>query len=210
LTSIFIGQMIHTNRKKIRGWTRRIGHVDSWFHTYKTPDIKSFHSHGEDYVKVRIDPWNRLCERVPPNWYFRLIIQRLIDIHDHWKKSYDVLKEPFDLQIWLNDPNTIRSQVVCAKVETTGIKRDNYYQQSKDNIEFPTLKWKSKTYDLSRFEWTLFDDEDLRFKNIEELSCEEIEELEKLGFKTEETVINGQSETMYTRKVGHVWIGREK
>ena len=62
---------------------------------------------------------------------------------------------------------------------------------------------------LSRFSWELFDDEDLRFRNIEGMTDEEIGELKKLGFNTEETVINGQPETMYARKVGHVWIGRE-
>jgi hypothetical protein len=159
---------------------------------------------------VRIDPWNRLCERIPPSWYFRLIIGRLIDIHDEWKKAYRGLNRPFDLQIWLNDPNTIRSQVVCASVDAVGEQRNNYYRMSKDEIKFPFTKWKFDKHDLLRFEWTLFDDEDLRFKNTEGLDGEEIKELERIGFSKEQTVLNGGPETMYVRKVGHVWVGREK
>ena len=201
--------MIDTNRKKIRGWKRRKRHVDLWFDQYKTPHIESFQNKGEDYVKVRIDPWNRLCERVPPSWYFRLIIDKLIAIHDDWKNIYSELHQAFDLQIWLNDPNTIRSQVVCASVGRVGERRDNYYRTSKDDIAFPNNKWHSDKYDLSRFKWTLFDDEHLRFRNTEGLEDEEIEELKKVGFKEEQTILNGEPERMYVKKVGHVWVGRE-
>jgi hypothetical protein len=202
--------MVDSNKKKIRGWKRRMARVDSWFEKSKAPDLESFQSRGEDYVKVRIDPWNRLCERIPPSWYFRLIIGRLIDVHDEWKQAYKGLNRPFDLQIWLNDPNSIRSQVVCASVDAAGQERNNYYRISKDKIKFPHAKWNSDKYDLSRFEWTLFDDEDLRFKNAEGLNDEEIKELDGIGFKGEQTVLNGRPEAMYVRKVGHVWVGREK
>jgi len=202
--------MIDNNKKKIRGWKRRKTHVDLWFDQYKASHIESFKNWGEDYVKVRIDPWNRLCERVPPSWYFRLIIEKLIAIHDDWKKIYTELGQPFDLQIWLNDPNSIRSQVVCASVNQKGERRDNYYRVSKDDLVFPDKKWDSDKYKLSRFEWTLFDDEDLGFKNVEGLEDEEIEELKKMGFKEEQTILNGEPETMYFEKVGHVWVGREK
>jgi hypothetical protein len=161
-------------------------------------------------VKIRIDPWNRLCERVPPSWYFRVIIERLLEIHDYWKEAYNKLNKLFDLQIWLNDPNTIRSQVVCASVDAPGEQRNNYYRISKDKTEFPHTKWNAEKYDLLRFEWTLFDDEDIRFKNAEGLGDEEIEELLRMGFKEEQTVLTGGPETMYVRKVGHVWVGREK
>ena len=39
---------------------------------------------------------------------------------------------------------------------------------------------------------------------------EEIRELEGMGFNGEQTILNGEPEIMYVRKVGHVWIGREK
>jgi hypothetical protein len=31
--------MIDPNKKKIRGWKRRVAHVDSWFDKYKIPNI---------------------------------------------------------------------------------------------------------------------------------------------------------------------------
>ena len=37
-----------------------------------------------------------------------------------------------------------------------------------------------------------------------------IEELKRMGYCEEQTVVNNHPETMYARKVGHVWVGREK
>lgn len=202
--------MTNSNRKKIRGWKRRIQHIDKWFEKSKKYDLELFKSHGEDYTKIRIYPWNLLCERIPPNWYFRLIIGKLIAIYEIWKDKYERQKCPYDLQIWLNDPNTIRSQIVCAQVEKNGERRGNYYRKSKDHKEFPFTKWRSETYDLTKFEWELFDDEDLHYKNIEGLDNHEIDELLKEGFLVETVEIDKQEEIMYSRKVGHVWVGRLK
>src|SRR4051794_8395529 len=112
--------MTEVNKKKIRGWKRRIKAIDSWFETYRMPDLDRFQDRGSAYLKIRISPWNLLCERVPPNWYFQLILQKLVVVHDTWKVIFEREQVPFDLQIWLNYPNTIRSQVVCAKVNCVG------------------------------------------------------------------------------------------
>jgi hypothetical protein len=202
--------MIFSDRKKIRGWKRRIRHIDDWFENNKVANLESFETRGEDYIKIRIDPWNRLCKQVPPAWYFRLIIKKLIAIHDDWKLTYDALNKPFDLQIWLYDPNNIMSEVVCASVDKKGEKRENYFRKSKDSLTFPSQKWSCYLYDLSRFTWELYDDEDFRFKNIEKLEEEDIRELMSKKYKAETTTINGQDEIMYSKKVDHVWIGRLK
>ena len=202
--------MAYSNRKKIRGWKRRIKHIDKWFVSAKECNFELFNNLKEDYTKIRIYPWNLLSERIPPNWYFRLILEKLIVVHELWKNKYDGYNCSYDLQIWLNDPNTIRSHVVCAQVENSGDRRENYYRKSKDQLEFPFNKWKSKAYDLKKFEWILFDDEDLHFKNIEGLDDQEIDELLKTGFLAETIDIEKKEETMYSKKVGHVWIGRFK
>src|SRR5690606_27292073 len=64
-------RMRDVNKKKIRGWKRRIKEIDRWFEIYKMPDLDRFKTREEAYVKIRISPWNLVCERVPPNWYFR-------------------------------------------------------------------------------------------------------------------------------------------
>lgn len=145
------------NKKKIRGWKRRKKQIDNWFNSSKAPNLDKFYSKGEDYVTVRIDPWNRLCERIPPNWYFRLILQKLVIIHNQWKAFYENQTTPYDLQLWLNFPNTIRSEVVCAKVNLVGEKREDSYRRSN------TKKWLPQEFVanndfLNRFSWEVFDD----------------------------------------------------
>jgi len=95
--------MIEVNKKKIRGWKRRIKAIEPWFEAYKMPDLDRFKEKGSAYIKIRISPWNLICERVPPNWYFRLILQKLVLIHDSWKVIFERQQIPFDLQIWLNE-----------------------------------------------------------------------------------------------------------
>ena len=203
--------MLYSNKKKIRGWRRKIRQIDDWANNSVTADVRRFLDRGEDYVKIRIDPWNRLCEDVPPNWYFKKIIAQLIMIHDSWLSQYKSLGIPFDLQIWLNDPNTIRSEVVCTKVEKWGDRKTDYYRKSNDRSTFPLMKWRSNDYDLNRFEWDLYDDEDLHFKNLQALDEEEISDLLDLGFKEEETTVyTGEKDTLYSKKAGNVWIGRLK
>jgi hypothetical protein len=199
--------MIDSNKKKIRGWKRRIKHIDVWFEKNKNPNINHSKNRGEDYIKIRIDPWNRLYERIIPDWYFRLIISKIILIHDSWRRQYESLDIYFDLQIWLNNPNNIRSEIVCAKVDTPGGKR-NYYRKSADIKNFPCAKWADDAYDLGKFDWELFDDEYLRFKEAEGLSDDEVAELLNSGFKAERTKILNQDDTMYSKKVGDVWVGR--
>jgi hypothetical protein len=114
------------------------------------------------------------------------------------------------LQIWLHEPSTIRSEVVCARVEVPGEKRDNYYRRSKNEKSFPHRKWASDAYDLNKFNWKLYDYEDLRFKRAEELDDEEISELIKHGYVEEQIEMNNQNDIMYSKKTGYVWVGRLK
>ncbi|MCF0071398.1 hypothetical protein LZD49_13025 [Dyadobacter sp. CY261] len=200
--------MITVNKKKIRGWKRRIKEIDRWFEAYKMPDLDRFKTKGEDYVKIRISPWNLVCERIPPNWYFRLIAQKLVLIHDIWKDIFESQQIPYDLQIWLNYPNTIRSRIVCAKVESFGEIRDNYYRESTKNNILPPM-WASHVKELKNFTWQQHDDEDFAFKNLEYLDSQEIDELLKFGFNEDKIIIDGVEDTRYSRKVGNVWIGRK-
>ncbi len=196
------------NKKRIRGWKRRINQVDRWFQRCQNADLESFLSLGEVYVKIRIDPWNRLHERTPPIWYFKLIVARLIQIHHEWKKAFDKSGVAYDLQIWLNDPHTQRSQVVCAHVDLPGETRSNYYRKSKEQKDFPYEKWGNRLYNLADFDWELHDDEVFVFKNSDELQEAEIKNLLRNGFSEERIALNEQEEVQFRKRVGDVWIGR--
>ncbi|SEI69239.1 hypothetical protein SAMN05216327_103278 [Dyadobacter sp. SG02] len=199
--------MTTVNNKKIRGWKRRIKEIDRWFEANKMPDLSHFEARGEEFVKIRIDPWTRVCDRVPPDWYFRLVIQKLVLIYNLWEEIFERQEIPYDLQIWLNYPNTIRSEVVCASVDNIGGFRDNYYRKSTKNERLP-LTWADSVPELQKFTWRQHDDEDFWFKEIHYLDQEEINELLEAGFVEEEILLEGRKEIRYSRKVGNVWIGR--
>ncbi|MEQ8475440.1 hypothetical protein [Fulvivirga sp.] len=200
---------IDSNKKKIRGWKKQVRKIDQWFELVKKPDFDHFESRLEDYVKIRIDPWNRLSERTPPMWYSKLILKRLIDIYDLWDKEFQKLNKPYDLQLWINEPNFIKSQVVCAQVDKDGDQRNNYYRIVEHQADFPTNKWQSELFDLNQFTFQLYKDENLSFKNLEDLEEDEIADLIKEGYEAEETIIGGQTDIMYSKKVGNVWVGRK-
>jgi len=200
--------MLRCNKKKIRGWKRRIKELDHWFEYYRNVDIESFLYRGEAYVKIQIDPWNRMHERTPPAWYFKLILARLIKIHHEWKDMFEKLSVPYDLQVWLNNPHTQRSQVVCARVDHPGKTRSNYYRKSNEEKDFLYEKWGKSPYNLSDFDWELYDDELFVFKNLDQLQEHEIKNLLRNGFSEQRIVLNEKEEVQFSKKVGDVWIGR--
>ncbi len=201
--------MLHHRKKKIRGWKRKTKQISQWFESNKGFSFSHFEKYREEYVKISVDPWNRLGKRTPPNWYFKLILQKLIEIHDLWNIEVSSLEVPFDLQIWLHDKVTMRSEIVCSAIENTMVNSEKYFRRSSDKKQFPA-RWQSGLYDLDRFNWQLHDDEIFWFKNLQELSESEISELLKDGFIGEVIEINNQVEVRYSKKVDHVWIGRLK
>jgi hypothetical protein len=201
---------IDPNKKKIRGWNKKIRQIDLWFDRSKNLDVGHLQKYREDYVKIQINPWNRLVKRAPPNWYYKLILVKLIEIHDLWIQNEALKDHPHDLQLWLHEPNTIRSEVVCPLVGKEGGRRDNYYLKSNDFKQFPFEKWSSKKVDLHRFTWELYDDHDFVFESHYELSEEEIDELFNEGYIKEEIEVDGKNDVRYKKKVGNVWIGRFK
>lgn len=200
--------MYTTNKKKLRGWKRRQKKIDKWFNSARMPNLENFHKNGEDFIKIRIDPWNRLCETIPPNWYFRLILKKLVVIYDLWKTHYENQSTPFDLQLWLNFPNTIRCEVVCTKVNLFGDHREDPYRKSTDSKDLPG-EFAENNDTLKNFRWELYDDEDIHFKELSFLDETEIADLLQSGFREEKVVIAGKEDVMFSRKVGNVWIGRK-
>ncbi|MDN4617549.1 hypothetical protein QCD85_05535 [Paenibacillus sp. PsM32] len=102
------------NKKKIRGWKRRIKQIEDWKQRYIHLDIEQLERHHRDYVKLWINPFYQLTKRNPPVWYARLIFGAMIEVYESWYQQLKLLNEPFYLKIWLYDPNFISSQIVVA------------------------------------------------------------------------------------------------
>ncbi|WP_152544780.1 hypothetical protein [Deinococcus phoenicis] len=106
-----------TNRKKVRGWKTQIRRVERWRERHLTPDWTHFGRFDFDYVKIQIDPWNRLVRRQPPLWLGRQMIHGLLNIYDAWAEAAP--DAPY-LRIWLAWPFLMDSQVVMAGESQAG------------------------------------------------------------------------------------------
>jgi len=135
-------------------------------------------------------------------------LQKLVIIHNQWKVFYENQTAPYDLQIWLNFPDTIRSEVVCAKVNAFGERREDSYRKSGIKNGLPN-EFIVNNDILNCFRWEVFDDEDIQFKELSYLDEYEVNELLHSGFYEEKVVINGIEDIMYARKVGNVSICRQ-
>jgi len=56
---------LYSNKKKIRGWKRRIKSIETWKQRHIHLDIAQLEQYHRDYVKLWISPWYRLTKRNP-------------------------------------------------------------------------------------------------------------------------------------------------
>ncbi len=121
---------------KIRGWKRRVVHIEKWFEANVLPDLDHFEKQNNDYVKIWIDPFYRLNKTNPPLWYFRLITQKMALIFENWESEFQKQGADYDLQLWIFEKEYIRSEVVCAKAN-----RRDYFDKSPFFKELPFEKF---------------------------------------------------------------------
>ena len=195
------------NLKKIRGWNRRIKQLDAWQKQNEIPNLTHFDERNEVYVKIWLSPWYRLVKRQPPMWFQRQILMRMLNVMSSWRRHFETHNQPFDLQIWLFQPNFIISEIVCARVRAWGEKRDNYFENDGENKPFPHVLFlnealKTMTWDSRFFENTLRKKED-------DLDNDFIKTLIKKGWREEIILQNTVNEdVMYSLKNADVWVGR--
>lgn len=198
---------LNPNRKKIRGWKRRIKHINAWGEYIKQPYLKSFNKAGDyTYERNIIDPFYRLLRRQPPLWFYKLIINKFVNAYFEWEKAFNELSIPYDLQIWLYDPQFIQSEIICYAVENKG-DRARYAWSADEQKPFPYDKFSIDDALLKRFEWLLFDDELVTFEN--ELKDEDFtsEDLLAGGYVKKET---DENVCYYAKRIGDIWVGRLK
>ena len=198
----------NSQRKKIRGWKRRVEHLNWWGEQIKQPYTKYFITERgrHTYERYRVSPFYRLIKRQPPLWFYKLIIAKIVAAYDNWQQTFDDLGIPYDLQLWIYDPDFIRSEIICYKMEEAGERKQFSWESTVDK-PFPYNKFASKFYDLNKFEWLLADDEPIQFEDDCEDADFTVEDLLKEGYVKKEQNNGG---IYYAKRLGDIWIGRRK
>jgi hypothetical protein len=196
----------NVNRKKIRGWKRRIKQLDEWGKHIKQPYLKHFKDVGDyTYERCFLYPFYTLEKRQPPIWFYKLIIAKFIMAYDEWEKIFNDLGIPYDLQLWIYDPNFMWSEIICRRVENKG-DRISYSWESGSNRYLPYSKFADND-SLKKFEWISADEEVIIFES----------ELENEDFTAEDLITDGYIKKdsgehgfNYAKRIGDLWIGRKK
>ncbi|WP_340021254.1 hypothetical protein MHI24_19885 [Paenibacillus sp. FSL K6-1096] len=125
-----------SNKKRIRGWKRRVKQIDQWKKWFMHLDLEELQTTQRDYVKLWIDPFYRLNRRNPPVWYSRLLLEAMIEVYHSWSRQMAGLNEPFYLRIWFYHPNFIQSQIVVAFRDALHFY-DNTFEAGSGSQTFP-------------------------------------------------------------------------
>ncbi len=131
------------NRKKIRGWKRRIKQIDKWGDQVRHPQIDYFlhEKVSHIYRRCNLSPFYKLTKLQPPLWFYKLIITYFTIAYVEWEKVFKDMGIPFDLQLWIYDPAYIRSEIVCYRMEQKG-QRMQFAWESNLKKSFPYQKFK--------------------------------------------------------------------
>ena len=201
-----------SNKKKIRGWKRRIKQIEKWKQRHIDLDIEQLYRNHRHYVKLWIDPFYRFTRRNPPIWYSRLIFADMVEIYQSWSQQMQRLNKPFYLKIWLYHPNFIHSQIVVAFRECFDYY-DNTFDKSNEYKVFPLHRYKSIS-GLQEFKWELaIDSVDYWFSDLQEdigmgiRTDKDIEAIKNKAYKCETVKLGISEDTVYKVRVGDVWLG---
>ena len=198
----------NSNRKKIRGWKRRIKQIDRWGEDLKNPNIEWFKQKNTQHIYQRcyLSPFYMLDKRHPPLWFYKLIIAKFITAYSEWEKVFDESGIPYDLQIWLYNPSYIQSEIICYKVEEPG-EHMRLGWEIEEQKPFPYQKFASKGYDLNEFEWALAEEANVVWEDDFDYAEFTLEEILVDGYEKRE-LEDGQ--IYYAKRIGDQWIGRRK
>lgn len=193
--------------KKVRGWKRRIKQINKWGEDIQVPNIERFTQTRARcvYRRCTIAPFYNAKKKHPPTWFYKLIIAKFITAYHTWKRIFDDLGIPYDLQLWLYNPSFIHSEIVCWKV-------DEFNQCMKFNWESDLVK--SFPYDtfgsntsLSDFDWVLADEEHVHFESDFDYADFTADDLLNDGYVKK---VQRENEVYYAKRLGDIWIGRRK
>jgi len=201
-----------SNKKKIRGWKRRVKQIDQWKLRYIELNMGQLKANQRDYVKLWIDPFYRLTRRNPPVWFFRLLLAAMVEVYHSWHQTLKQLDEPFYLKIWLYHPNFIQSQIVAAFRECLHFY-DHTFDENNESKAFPIHIFRN-TDALDQFKWELYKDSDYYWLSQLQEDIElgwrtekEIEAIKAKAYHLESVELGNGMDTLLHVKVGDVWLG---
>jgi hypothetical protein len=191
------------NRKKVRGWKRRLRQLERFRLAYRTLDVEALRASHYDYVKLWLDPWSRLGGRNPPVWFRRRILAAYMDIHDTWRAALEKTGEPYYLEIWLFHPDFHRSQVVAA-MDWRMEHYQNVFEPAPSAAPRPPALYDDPAYDLDRFQWRAGTEINVYMAGPDELDGDIKADFERRASRIEQAK-NG--DMLYFFEQGTVWQG---
>jgi hypothetical protein len=194
-----------TNRKKVRGWRRRVRAITRWREASADLDVDALMRREATWAKIALDPWNRLVRRNPPMWYRRLVLAALVDIHARWHARLAALGVPFVLRLWLRHPRFHSSQVVAA----VGSKMEYYALHVfpfPDADPVPIDIYRSPELPLDDFIWQARIDFEPIFEQACELAPGEIAHYASRAFRID----HHDDDTVYLIDCGTAWVGERR
>lgn len=145
-----------SNKKKVRGWPRRLRRLEAFRERHRGLEASEIEA-GRGWVKLGLDPWDRLVPREPPVWLRRRMLDVLLDVHRSWHAGLEAHEratgESFDCQLWLFDPHFSRSQVVFAVGEERAWYREPF-PAGPDVPPRPPALYDDSAYRLEALDWT--------------------------------------------------------
>ncbi|MGG3885056.1 hypothetical protein [Brevibacillus panacihumi] len=202
-----------SNKKKIRGWKRKIKQIEQWKLRFLNLDIEQLNFNQRDYVKLWITPFYKLVRRNPPLWFSRMLLEAMIEVYHSWYRILSQLNEPFYLKIWLYHPNFINSQIVVAIRDCLNYY-DEVFDKSNEEKKFPCEVFGKKEL-LMQFSWELYiDSKEYWFSEFQEdlqlglKTVRQVEALKRKAYKSETVDLTYGKDQLYRIKVGDVWIGQ--
>lgn len=201
-----------SNRKKLRGAKRQLGRVERWRQAHLSPDLRHLDLYGYDYVKLTIDPWDRLVKRQPPVWLRREMTHALLDMYESWHEATRDNAEVSYLRVWLSWPEFTASQVVVS----TSL-RAAYYEGMFVDVEqprgLPADLGAPLLERLAQFEWREVlneypvNVEDLRGDNGH-IDWDDVRRwLSKRKYRRE---VLPDGTTIYWLQYGRTWVGSKR
>ena len=192
-----------SNRKKVRGWKRRLRELERFRLAHRELDVDALRRNEVAYVKLLLDPWSRLVPRDPPVWFGRRVLAAFLDILRSWHGALEATGEPYYLRLWLFDPRFHRTQVVAAMGD-----RIRWYEKSFEPAAgappLPPPHLGDPAYDLAALEWEPCRDTDVL---LEDDAADE-RELARIRLRASRVEYASWGQPLFLFDRGLVWLGR--
>jgi hypothetical protein len=194
------------NRKKVRGWKRRIRDVDRWAAHQCARDLAArVEAGGYAYAKLWIDPWYRLTQRIPPLWLRQRMVEALVRVHDAWTARLAASGEPVVSRLWIANPAFLESQVLAGVGDGAEWLRRS--APTAPQRPFPSEWFARVPAAVREFEWTCEADVDVIDVAEDLTSRAEEDRLVARGARRETQ--DGRGDVLVLR-VGDLWIGTRR